>query len=213
MVNKSDKIKHYQQILNKGACKSLLQEREEDYKELVELFQNHPEYPYKLRDLKDICIVRNKRNSKYYEFNLIREDGTTEDISYRSCINERNINKNLYDAMRDCIDPQIQSFRKNNIMKCELCDKTKDIHIDHVILFKELTDNFLKNKKHIPTDFDDNNYNGAMFRDINKDFANEWFKYHLENAQLRPLCKCCNLTREKTTSKHSQQYNPNTYLN
>jgi hypothetical protein len=115
--------------------------------------------------------------------------------------------------MRDCIDPQIQSFRKNNIMKCELCDKTKDIHIDHVILFKELTDNFLKNKKHIPTDFDDNNYNGVMFRDINKDFADEWFKYHLENAQLRPLCKCCNLTREKTTSKHSQQYNPNTNLN
>ena len=110
MVNKSDKIKHYQQILNKGVCKSLLQEREEDYKELIDLFQNHPEYPYKLRDLKDICIVRNKRNSKYYEFNLIRDDGTTEDISYRCCINERNINKNLYDAMRDCIDPQIKLF-------------------------------------------------------------------------------------------------------
>ena len=42
MVNKSDKIKHYQQILNKGVCKSLLLEREEDYKELVELFKNHP---------------------------------------------------------------------------------------------------------------------------------------------------------------------------
>ena len=39
MVNKSDKIKNYQLILNKGVCKSLLQEREEDYKELVELFK------------------------------------------------------------------------------------------------------------------------------------------------------------------------------
>jgi hypothetical protein len=197
MVNKSDKIKHYQQILNKGVCKSLLQEREEDYKELIDLFQNHPEYPYKLRDLKDICIVRNKRNNKYYEFNLIRDDGTTEDISYRCCINERNINKNLYDAMRDCIDPQIKLFRNNNIMRCEFCDKTEEIHIDHIIMFKDLTNNFLKNKKNIPTDFDDNNYNGAMFRDIDKDFADEWFKYHLENAQLRPLCKCCNLTRTK----------------
>ena len=89
-------------------------------------------------------------------------------------------------------------------MKCELCDKTKDIHIDHVILFKELTDNFLKNKEHIPTDFDDNNYNGAMFKDKDRGFAEEWYNYHLENAQLRPLCKCCNLTRIKTTSKHSQ---------
>ena len=197
MVNKSDKIKHYQQILNKGVCKSLLLEREEDYKELVELFQNHPEYPHKLRDLKDICIVRNKRNSKYYEFNLMRDDGTTEDISYRACINERNINKNLYDAMRDCIDPQIQSFRKNNIMRCEFCDTTEEIHIDHIIMFKELTDNFLKNKNHIPTVFDDNNYNGAMFKDIDKEFSKEWYNYHLENAQLRPLCKCCNLTRKK----------------
>jgi hypothetical protein len=40
-------------------------------------------------------------------------------------------------------------------------------------------------------------YNGAMFRDIDRDFADEWFKYHLENAKLRPLCKCCNLTRKK----------------
>ena len=77
MVNKGEKIKYYQQILNKGICKSLFNERNEDYKELVELFQNHPEYPYKLRELNDICIVRNKRNSKYYEFNIIRKDGTT----------------------------------------------------------------------------------------------------------------------------------------
>ncbi len=100
---------------------------------------------------------------------MIRDDGTTEDISYRCCINERNINKNLYDAMRDCIDPQIKLFRNNNIMRCEFCDKTEEIHIDHI----------------------------TMFRDIDNDFADEWFKYHLENAQLRPLCKCCNLTRTK----------------
>lgn len=197
MVNKNDKIKYYKQILNKGLCKSLLNERKEDYKELVELFINHPEYPYKLRNLSNICIVYNKKNSKYYEFNLIRDDGTFEAISYMSCINEQNINKNLYGAMRDYIDPQIKLFRKNSIMKCDICNKTNDIHIDHIILFKELTDNFLKNKINIPTDFDDNYYNGAMFKDKDKEFANQWFKYHLENAKLRPLCKSCNLTRRK----------------
>lgn len=76
-------------------------------------------------------------------------------------------------------------------------NKTNDIHIDHIILFKELTDNFLKNKINILTDFDDNYYNGSMFKD--KEFANEWFKYHLKHAKLRPLCKCCNLTRRKKT--------------
>jgi len=197
MLNKSQKTKHYQQILNKGLCKSLLLEREEDYKELIELFQNHPEYPYKLRDLKDICIVRNKRTPKYYEFNLIRDDGTIDDISYRECISPPNTNKKLNEALRDCIDPQIQSFRKNNIMRCEFCDTTEEIHIDHIIMFKDLTNNFLKNKQNIPTDFGYNYYHGAMFKDIDKEFADEWFKYHLDNAQLRPLCKCCNLTRTK----------------
>ncbi len=33
------------------------------------------------------------------------------------------------------------------------------------------------------TDFNDNNYNGAMFRDIDKEFVDEWFKYHLDNTQ------------------------------
>lgn len=199
MVNNNDKIKYYQQILNKGLCKSLLNERENDYKELVELFKNHPEYPYKLRNLSDICIVYNKRNNKYFEFNLIRDDGTIDDISYRSCINKQNINKNLYAAMRDYIDPQIILFRKNNIMKCEICNKTNDIHIDHIIMFKELTDLFLKDKTNIPIDFDHNYYNGCIFKDKDKEFANEWFKYHLKHAKLRPLCKCCNLTRRKKT--------------
>jgi hypothetical protein len=82
-------------------------------------------------------------------------------------------------------------------MFCSKTNKTEEIHIDHIIMFKDLTNNFLKNKKNIPTDFDSNYYNGAMFRDIDNDFAEEWFKYHLENAQLRPLCKSCNLARSK----------------
>jgi hypothetical protein len=42
-----------------------------------------------------------------------------------------------------------------------------------------------------------------MFKD--KEFANQWFKYHLENAKLRPLCKSCNLTRKKRICKKSHK--------
>lgn len=199
-MNKTAMLKHYKDILNKGLSQSLHTERICDYNELIKLFQNHPESPHKLRDLKDICIVPNKRTPKYFEFNLIRVDGTIEDISYIVCISKPNKNKDLNEALRYCVQPQIDLFRNNNIMKCMFCsktNKTEEIHIDHIIMFKDLTNNFLKNKKNIPTDFDSNYYNGAMFRDIDNDFAEEWFKYHLENAQLRPLCKSCNLARSK----------------
>jgi hypothetical protein len=33
-------------------------------------------------------------------------------------------------------------------MRCEFCSKTAEIHIDHFIMFKDLTNNFLKKKKH-----------------------------------------------------------------
>lgn len=199
-MNKTKKLDHYKAILNKGLSQSLYRERNGDFKELLELFQNHPEYPYKLRELKDICIVRNKRSPNYFEFNLVRNDGIIEDISYIECISKPNKNKNLNEALRYCVQPQIYSFRDNNIMKCEFCSKTNktdEIHIDHIIMFKNLTNDFLKNRIDIPTDFDNNYYNGAMFKVKDNEFANEWYEYHLENAQLRPLCKSCNLKRSK----------------
>ena len=197
-MNKTAKRNHFKTILNKGLSQSLYNERYNDYIELVELFKNHPEYPNKLRELKDICIVRNKRTPKYYEFNLIRTDGTREDISYIECISPSN--KSLNEALRYCVQPQIDHFRDNNIMKCKFCNKTsrtEEIQVDHITMFKVLTTDFLKNKKHIPTEFDSSYFNGAMFKDDDKMFANEWYEYHLNNAELRPLCKTCNLTRPK----------------
>ena len=199
-MSKTDKLKHYKAILNKGLSQSLYTERNCDYNELVELFQNHPDYPDKLRGLQDIRIVRNKRSPKYFEFNLVRNDGIIEDISYIECISPPNKNKNLNEALRYCVQPQIYFFRDNNIMRCKFCNitsKTYEIHIDHIIMFKDLTKDFLKNRIDIPTDFDNNYYNGSMFKDEDKEFANEWYEYHLDNAQLRPLCKTCNLTRSK----------------
>ena len=70
-------------MLNKGLCDSLVQHRKQDYDEMIELFKNHPDDPDKLRDVIDTSIVKNKRNNKYFEFNLLRKDGSIEDISYR----------------------------------------------------------------------------------------------------------------------------------
>jgi hypothetical protein len=37
----------------------------------------------------------------------------------------------------------------------------------------------------------------AIFKQEDKEFENEWKKYHKKYALLRCLCMKCNLTREK----------------
>jgi len=93
-------------------CASLATLRPNDYKETMVLFTNHPEYPYKTRNVVDINITNNSLNSKAFQFNLIRKDGTIEDISYRYCISKPRENHKFLDAMRNCIKPQIKSFQK-----------------------------------------------------------------------------------------------------
>jgi len=196
-MNKKQITDYYKLKLNKGICQSLKTEREEDFNAFMELFKDHPEYDTKLENVVDLCIIKNKRNSRYFEINLIRADGTSEDISYRCCINSRPTNYNINSALRYTIEPQVKTFRDSNELVCEFCKSVEDIQIDHIITFKDMTDVFLKNRKDIPTLFDDNDYNGCKFRLEDKIFMNEWYEYHQKNAKLRCLCRKCNLARNK----------------
>ena len=64
-------------------------------------------------------------------------------------------------------------------------------------MFKDLTTDFLRDKTYIPSTFDDNFDNTAIFKEEDEIFSNSWYEYHLKNATLRPLCKKCNLSRSK----------------
>ena len=196
-LNKTQKTNVFKAKLNKGLCRSLKDERNEDFIDFMELFKYHPESDTKLRDVIDICIISNKKNKKYFELNLIKSNGEIEDISYRCCINERNNTFNLNRALRYAIEPQIQDFRYKNEMKCSFCNSIDNVHIDHIIMFKNLVKEFLKlNSKSIPTDFDDKEYNGSKFKLKDKQFEEDWFIYHKNNAKLRCLCSKCNLSRK-----------------
>jgi len=198
-MNKTEKTKYFKIKLNKGLCQSLKKERNEDFNDFMELFKYHPQYEIKLKNVVDLCIVSNKRNKKCFEINLIRKNGEIEDISYLNCINIKKNNFNLNSALRYTIEPQIKYFRKCNENKCEFCGSTNDIHIDHIIMFKNLVEDFLKTTNHsIPCDFDDNEYNGCKFKLKDKEIQDEWFYYHKQNAKLRCLCSKCNLTRKHT---------------
>jgi hypothetical protein len=195
--NQTQKTKYFSSRLNKGLCSSLKIERPDDFKDFMELFKNHPEYSTKLTNVVDLCIVVNKKNHKYFEINLIKSDKTVDDISYRICISLKHKNKDLYEALRYSIYEQIKEFKNKSRLICVKCKSLENIHIDHVNTFKSLTDNFLRNRKDIPSSFDNTYYNSSMFKTEDKKINDEWFDYHKENAVLRCLCRNCNLTRKK----------------
>jgi hypothetical protein len=199
------KTEYFKTILNRGLCSSLKNERVEDFNDCMEAFKLHPDNT-KLEGVIDICIISNKRNMSYYEFNLIKEDGSIIDISYRECFKKRTkeqeIAFNLNSALRVAIEPQINDFKKNiKNWKCDLCNSNVDIQIDHIILFKKLKEDFLRSltakNENIPNIYENDYYNRIIFTNKDKDFENRWCQYHKNNAKLRTLCKDCNLTKNQ----------------
>jgi hypothetical protein len=68
------------------------------------------------------------------------------------------------------------------ISDAALCKSKDKIQIDHIILFNILYDEFLRDKKDIPTFCDDNFYNSAIFKKEDKAFENEWIEYHMNHS-------------------------------
>ena len=164
----------------------------------MDLFKNHPEYPEKIENVVDIAIERNRQNPSYYEYKIIKSNGDTDDISYRCCINTRSKDKNLKDAMRYAILNQIQEYKSNcSKLECEFCQSRQNIEIDHIKPFKELYDEFLRNRTDIPVIFDDNYFHCAKFQPKDENFEKKWTEYHRTNATLRCLCRKCNIGRNK----------------
>ena len=61
MVSKKEQVEYFKKILNKGLSDSLVNERKQDYEELMELFKKHPDYPSKLEGVIDMKITKNKK--------------------------------------------------------------------------------------------------------------------------------------------------------
>lgn len=181
-----------------GVTSSLKQTGEENYKFFVELFKRHPKYPEKIDGMCDVSITYNKIG-KGLCLNIIKQDGTIDDISWKMCVSEKE-KDNFKSALRVAIHDQISLFRENNENKCALCFTTKNVeyHVDHEIHFEELVHNFLKTcKLNKPTQFQNAEDNRKKFKTEDKDYEDEWNIYHKQHAKLRILCKSCNLKRPK----------------
>lgn len=187
-------------IYSIGLTQSVKNHNEQDYNEFLGLFKNHPDHPKKTEGISDIFIVRNKMNPKCYELGILKDDGTSDNISYLACCKTKQDElKSLKAAMRYSIKPQIDEFkRKNNVSKCVYCGSFSNIEIDHdEPSFKKLFEDFLAKNQNFPTVFAETYYNTASFTENDKDFHEKWYKYHWTHAKLQPLCKKCNMTKKK----------------
>lgn len=131
--------------------------------------------------------VRYKNDMNKYPVGLVK---------YIDNIGKRKHNNNLEglaESLRKVINYQIKNFRQKNKMICELCkEDNKIMHVDHIIKFRDLKNNFLKNNYDIPEIINDEIVGGKKFINETDDFIIRWQKYHKENSKLRMLCCTCN---------------------
>lgn len=173
----------------------------------MELIERHPAFFDKIGcGVRRFYVTRNPRNKKALELNIERVDGSTTDISWHTCVRgKRNTTTaNLKQAMRYAVREQIkQAKEKFKGKPCVMCGQPNE-HIDHQSpTFDELVEMFLDQTTYkIPTRFDDVPVlNNPQFKIDDHWFQDEWEKFHLDKAVLRPLCAKCNLSSAKIENK------------
>jgi len=194
-----------------GVTNSVKFKNDEYFNFLLLLCKRHPNYDNKFKQFMDFTISYNKLNKKGLALNILNNDGSFTEISWRICVLEKckSIKTLFNNALRENIMNQILDFKNNSDLSfCRECnsliDKNTNIHIDHYqIQFKQLVEDFLKfNKIIIPIEY---NKKEVTFQTIFKE-KDSWIgklfeTYHSEHATLRVLCETCNLTRKKYKSK------------
>lgn len=167
---------------------------------LYQLLQRHPEREEKLsHGLAYFEVVMKNQARTNYTVYIVNWSGQKLDFSWRVCVTG-NKKDRLAAAMRLAIKDQIDFFRdkQSHIKNCELCKvelKESETHIDHITKFRNLRKQFLESyPKQPPTEFDDCPHtHDAKFKPQDQEFENAWYLFHELYAELRVLCKKCNL--------------------
>jgi hypothetical protein len=195
-----------------GITDSVKLKNEEYFNFLSLLCKRHPHHLQKLIKFVDFQIYQDVLNKRGLALNIVNNDNTYTEISWRICVTGREkTSKSLFNsALRQSVSYQIKEFRDaSDLSYCRECNCSlynKNLHIDHhEIQFIKLVEDFLELNKEtiiIPTEY---NKKELTFETLFKD-EYDWIgklfeQYHLEHATLRVLCETCNLTREKYKNK------------
>lgn len=194
-------------LIEIGITKSVKDKSLDIYNFFVDLCKRHPHRDEKLKNVIDFEIKQDALNKKGLALNIINNDRTTTEISWRLCVTGKgHTTWQLYNkALRQSISSQVQSYREKedtDISICSICNtglKDKLFHIDHEIHFAKLVNDFTNlHNITIPIKYDKLPITFERTFITNDEWiGNLFYNYHLEHAKLRVLCEKCNLTREK----------------
>lgn len=179
-----------------------------DFSFIYDLLSVHPESEQKIGcGVSRIFVDLDAQYKKNKCFYLTRTDGSSTDFSWISCIDGRNIRREIFDAFRNAITYQIEEFKKEKLTDSSVCPYTNEklnngnSHVDHEspLTFYSLVNKFLKEESIDLFDVkisepQDNQFTTSL---INNQLIERWKKYHLKNAKLRIISATGNLSHAK----------------
>lgn len=203
---KKDSLAHFKRILNSYDFGDKLNPKDlEDVCELLKIHEKSKEIIG--TGIKEVKIAEVRYHTKC--FNLIRDDSSTDIVSYTKCINggftpltkfSRTCRDLIYEDLKNVKLEYFKSNSEKGQVKCqetgELC-KWEDLNVDHrqPNTFSVIIDRFIE-VKHL--DINDVEYEEVLdsvynFKD--KNLAKDFREYHKDKANLRLVKKTNNLGR------------------
>ena len=191
-----------------------------DVRYFYALCQRHPRAEDKMRNFADFAVRRDLLNTSAMALYIVNTDWSTTEISWRKCITRKtDTTLSMFRAaLRNSVKDQVLEFRaaQANVAgsACPTCNrpiapslarpsalhkKTDSFHVDHVVHFAKLVEDFMEEHKgafEVPVQYDKEP--GSLltiFTASDAAIADMFREYHLHHAQLRALCVACNLTR------------------
>jgi hypothetical protein len=158
------------------------------------LCKRHPNYDEKFQKFVNFQVYQPILNKKGLALNIVNNDGTTTEISWRICVSGKcKTDKALFMAtLRECIYNQIKTFRdKSDLSYCEECKCSlleKPSHIDHhEPQFLQLVEDFLELHKDIiiPTEYNKQEITFTrLFKEEDSWIGELFEEYHLHISQF-----------------------------
>jgi hypothetical protein len=176
------------------------------YNYLLSLLSKHPDYDdiITLGTINSFFLAPNPLYKNNLETNINFDNGLTYNFSWVSASNfkPKNIKASIKSIFRHGIKYQINDFRDTiKSYKCEMCNDTNantNYEIDHINTFQSLVDDYFILYPNHPIKFTkDTETNITTFFKEDMHYLINFQEYHKKNANLRVLCKQCNLSRNK----------------
>ncbi len=172
-----------------GVCTDV---KDEQFYDLIKL---HYHYAQKSVNMKTLGIEKCENGLRL----VIHNEHDTTEISLKCCLSNPPSTKSEFtSALRTSVQSQIWKYKNNFFPSmCAFCEE-EATEVDHIITFKTIIDEFMaKNNITMPLEY------RKQFKTHHKCFLEDepiekmFQEYHQSHATFRPLCRKCNVGRNK----------------